>query len=81
MFRSTVTDTAPPTPDVMEPLEPLVPLSVLQLDLDTPPEGWSNFLAARSVEVTLDDIGRMAVARAGLRRFSGVRPPETLATG
>jgi hypothetical protein len=69
MFRSTVTDTAPPTPDVMEPLEPLVPLSVLQLDLDTPPEGWSNFLAARNIEITLDDIGRMSISRDDARQL------------
>jgi hypothetical protein len=50
-------------------LEPLVPLSVLQLDLDTPAEGWPNFLAARDIEVTLDDIGRMAISRDAARQL------------
>ena len=61
MFR-----TAPvvePAPDVMVPPEPPVPLSHLELDLPAPVAGWPAFLAARGVEVTLDDIGRMSISR------------------
>jgi hypothetical protein len=46
-----------------------VPLSHLELDLPTPVEGWVGFLAARDIEVTLDDIGRLAVTRADAKRL------------
>jgi hypothetical protein len=45
-----------------------VPLSHLELDLPSPVEGWPAFLAARGVEIVLDDIGRAAVSRADARR-------------
>jgi hypothetical protein len=57
------------TCDESSHLEPLVPLSVLSLDLDEPPEGWASYLAARDIEVTLDDIGRMSIARVDARRL------------
>ena len=66
MFR-----TAPvvePAPDVMVPPEPPVPLSHLELDLPAPVAGWPAFLAARGVEVTLDDIGRMSISRDDARQ-------------
>jgi len=66
MFR-----TAPaiePAPDVVVPAD-VIPLSHLELDLATPVEGWTVFLAARNIEITLDDIGRMAVARIDARRL------------
>ena len=69
MFRSTVPDTAEPTRDESSPLEPFISLVELELSLDAPVEGWYNFLAARSVEVTLDDIGRMSIARVDARRL------------
>jgi hypothetical protein len=69
MFRSTVSDTTEPTRDESSPLEPLISLVELELSLDAPVEGWTVFLAARGIEVTLDDIGRMAVARVDARRL------------
>jgi hypothetical protein len=60
---------AEPAPDVMVPAEPPVPLSHLELDLPAPGEGWTVFLAARGVEVTLDDIGRMSVSRVAARQL------------
>jgi hypothetical protein len=45
-----------------------VPLSVLELDLPAPAEGWHVYLAGRGVEVTLDDIGRAAISRADARQ-------------
>jgi hypothetical protein len=59
---------AEPAPDVIVPAD-VIPLSHLELDLPTPVEGWTVFLAARGVEVTLDDIGRMAVARDDARQL------------
>jgi hypothetical protein len=69
MFRSTVSDTTEPTRDESSPLEPLISLVELELSLDAPVEGWTVFLAARGIEVTLDDIGRMAVARVDARQL------------
>jgi hypothetical protein len=57
---------AEPAPDVMHDVSP-VPLSHLGLDLPAPVEGWTVFLSARGVEITLDDIGRMAIARSDAR--------------
>jgi hypothetical protein len=45
----------------------VIPLSHLELDLAAPVEGWTVFLSARGVEITLDDIGRMAIARSDAR--------------
>jgi hypothetical protein len=61
-----------PAPEVIG-LADVIPLSHLELDLPTPVEGWSVFLAARGIEVTLDDIGRMAVARVDARRLLTVK--------
>ena len=47
----------------------LVPLSVLSLDLDPPPEGWTDYLSARNVAVELDDIGRLAITRSDARQL------------
>jgi hypothetical protein len=47
----------------------VIPLSHLELDLVAPVEGWTVFLAARGVEVTLDDIGRMSVSRGDARQL------------
>jgi hypothetical protein len=68
MFRSTGTDTAESAPDVNVAAD-VIPLSHLELDLVAPVEGWTVFLAARGVEVTLDDIGRMSIARVDARRL------------
>jgi hypothetical protein len=69
MFRSSVTDTAEPTRDESSPLEPLISLVELELSLVAPVEGWPSFLAARDIEITLDDIGRMSIARVDARRL------------
>jgi hypothetical protein len=58
-----------PAPDVMVPAEPPVPLSHLELDLPAPVEGWPAFLAARNIEITLDDIGRMTISRVAARQL------------
>jgi hypothetical protein len=50
MFRS-MPDTAAPTPDVMVPAEPFVPLSQLALDLAAPVEGWAAYLTGRNIEI------------------------------
>jgi hypothetical protein len=68
MFRSTGTDTTASAPDVNVAAD-VIPLSHLELDLVAPVEGWTVFLAARGVEVTLDDIGRMSIARVDARRL------------
>jgi hypothetical protein len=64
----TAASAAEPAPDVDLAEQP-VPLSQLSLDLDVPVEGWTVFLAARGIEITLDDIGRMSVARSDARRL------------
>jgi hypothetical protein len=46
-----------------------VPLSHLQLDLGEPAEGWRPFLADRHIEVVVDDLGRLSVARDDVRRL------------
>jgi hypothetical protein len=70
MFR-TAPAAAPDALAERETIEPpqLIPLSVLSLDLSVPVEGWPSFLAARGIEVTRDDIGRMAVARVDARQL------------
>ncbi|HEY6688334.1 MAG TPA: hypothetical protein VI094_19240 [Propionibacteriaceae bacterium] len=67
MFNKATAPVAEPASDVTEPLEPLVPLSVLQLDLDAPVGGWASYLADRHIEVVADDIGRMSVSRDAAR--------------
>ena len=50
-------------------LKQLVPLSVLELDLPAPGEGWAAYLADRDISITIDDIGRASVARSDARRL------------
>jgi hypothetical protein len=68
MFSKTSAPVIESARDVVVPAD-VIPLSHLELDLPTPVEGWTVFLAARGIEVTLDDIGRMAVARDDARRL------------
>jgi hypothetical protein len=68
MFRSPVAADPPAHVDV-DPCEQLVPLSVLELDLTAPVEGWSNFLADRGISITIDDIGRASVSRSDARQL------------
>jgi hypothetical protein len=46
-----------------------VPLSVLELDLSTPVEGWTIFLASRNIEIVLDDLGRLSISRVDARQL------------
>ena len=68
MFSKT-TPVIEPAPDVTVPAEPPVALSHLELDLPAPVEGWAAHLAARNIEITLDDIGRMSVNRGDARQL------------
>jgi hypothetical protein len=49
--------------------EPLIPLSVLALDLPAPAVGWHAHLAAKGIKVVGDDLGRDCVARGDARRL------------
>jgi hypothetical protein len=51
------------------PLEQLIPLSVLALDLPVPGDGWSAHLAGRGIEISTDDLGRLSVSRSDARRL------------
>jgi hypothetical protein len=68
MFRSTAT--APPAEldDVVDPAS-LVPLSILELDIPSPPTGWLIELDRRHIEVLDDDLGRLAITRSDARRL------------
>jgi hypothetical protein len=46
-----------------------VPLSELERDLPTPGEGWAAHLAARGVEIVLDDLGRASISRDAARQL------------
>jgi hypothetical protein len=78
MFNRATAPVVELTCDESSHLEPLIPLSVLSLDLgEAPAEGWSNFLAARGVDVVTDDLGRLAVTRDAARTlFDGHRADE-----
>ena len=68
MFRTVTAD--PPTgANVQVAPEELVPLSVLELDLPTPGEGWAAYFADRGISITIDDIGRASVARSDARQL------------
>src|SRR5829696_5832497 len=65
---------AAPTSEVLSPLgkepsEPLIPLSVLALDLPRPGEGWASYLHERNIPVGEDDLGRPAIARVDARQL------------
>jgi hypothetical protein len=50
--------------------EPLVPLSVLSLDLEPPAiGGWHHYLAECNIAIVLDDIGRDCIARSDAKRL------------
>jgi hypothetical protein len=49
--------------------EPLIPLSVLSLDLDEPPIGWVTYLGNIGVEILTDGLGRSAIAHNDARRL------------
>ena len=55
--------------DVMDPHE-LIPLTVLELDLQPPSTGgWVSYLASRGIAVLFDDIGRRAIHRDDARQL------------
>jgi hypothetical protein len=51
----------------------LVPLSVLALDLEPPPIGWTVYLAERGIAVVADDIGRSCISRSAARELVAER--------
>jgi hypothetical protein len=59
------------------PAADLVPLSLLELDLAAPVEGWNLHLADRNIEIVEDDIGRAAVSRPDVR-MRGSSSPNTV---
>jgi hypothetical protein len=61
-----------PAPVMDPPAEP-VPLVVLELSLDAPGEGWSNFLAARGIEIVEDDLGLASITRSDARMLIAER--------
>jgi hypothetical protein len=54
---------------IPEMREPLVPLSHLELDLPAPAVGWATELAARGIEVLVDDVGRASISRVDVRQL------------
>jgi hypothetical protein len=78
MFRSPVV-ADPPTDDVADPPEQLLPLSHLALDLGgVPPEGWPSFLGRRSIAVVPDFLGRDAIGCDAARRVLDERRADEL---
>jgi hypothetical protein len=61
---------------IPEMREPLIPLSILELDLPAPTNGWAAGLAELGIEVRLDDLGRACVARGDARRLFEERRAE-----
>ena len=57
-----------PSRDELTPCDHPVPLSVLQLDVPEPPEGWVLHLGKQDVAIIPDDLGRNAVSRCDARR-------------
>ena len=79
MFRSMPdTDTAEPARAESSHLEPLVPLSVLALDLPQPAEGWADFLGRRAIAFVPDDLGRDCIRRQDARRLLDERRADEL---
>ena len=66
MFRSL--PAAEPALDVI-PRESPVPLSVLSLDLEQPPIGWTAYLNNLGVAIVEDDLGRPSIHRHDARRL------------
>src|SRR5215216_5761920 len=47
----------------------LISLSVLQLDLAAPAEGWPAYLSSRDIAVVTDDLGRPSISRGDARQL------------
>ena len=69
MFRAAA---ALPVEDVADPWSDLLPLSLLQLEMDAP-DDWRPYLEARGVAVVVDDVGRDSVSRADARTLLAER--------
>jgi hypothetical protein len=77
MFQRTVpaAEVTPPVDvDAPDPrAENLIPLRVLELELDVPPGGWAGFLSSRGISIVVDDVGRLSVARADAKALISER--------
>lgn len=51
--------------------EPTIPLSHFELDHPEPPDGWPQLLDREGIELTEDDIGRVALTREDAARLLG----------
>jgi hypothetical protein len=49
--------------------EPFSPVSHLELDIDAPGNGWAAYLSEKGLNVVLDDVGRLCVARGDARQL------------
>jgi hypothetical protein len=56
-------------PEPLDAPEPLIPLSVLALDLEPPVEGWALFLGRRGITFKPDDLGRDAISRGDAKKL------------
>jgi hypothetical protein len=55
---------------VPELREPLIPLSVLALDLaEAPADGWAAFLAGQGISIEFDDLGRRCISRGDAKKL------------
>ena len=77
MFRSTPVDVAT-AHDVVVPEEDVIALSVLQLDLPQPPEGWAAYLGRRGIAIVPDSLGRDAIGHDAARRLLDERRADEL---
>jgi hypothetical protein len=70
MFRNTAPHAEPAhnVDGVMDPAD-LIPLSILELDLDPPSIGWVAYLANVGITITTDDIGRNSITKTDARRL------------
>jgi hypothetical protein len=66
MFRTA--PAAEPPADVVA-ADDTIPLSHLELDIDAPGNGWAAHLAEKGINVVLDDVGRLCVARGDARQL------------
>jgi hypothetical protein len=50
-----------------------VPLSHLELDLPAPAQGWAAYLAEMGIQLQVDDIGRLSLARVDAKQLFAER--------
>lgn len=51
----------------------LIPLSILELDLPAPGNGWAAGVAEHGIAIVLDDLGRASIPRAAARELFEAR--------